>query len=175
MRAEHQGKFAMVKQEKDPSEDLAAWLKDTGRRAWRPLESSESDSSDRVTESSEDLFKYLEELVGRELKTREDVRRYFDELAARDREGSRIHARRQIIKESALLLGLVVAFIQYHLLDINLQISRLPSTVVFVPLETRSAPPRSSARVSRSSAVVCPHSSACPARDPPRNIITAFM
>jgi hypothetical protein len=148
MRTQHRRKFVTGEQDKDPSEDLAAWLKDAGRREWRAPGSSESNASDGATDSSEDLFRYLEELAGRELKTREDVRGYFDELSAKDREASRIHARRQVIKEAALLLGLVTAFIQYHLLDINLQISRLPSTVVFVPVETRSALPRSGAHES---------------------------
>jgi hypothetical protein len=130
----------MSDHEMGASEDLAAWLKDVGRRKWRPPQSIESNQSNRATESSEDLFRYLEELVGRELRTREDIRRYFDELSVENLEAGRTHRRRQIVKDTVLLLCLLTAYIQYNFLDVTLQIARLPTTLIFVPLDARIAP-----------------------------------
>jgi hypothetical protein len=95
------------------------------------------------------LVSYLGELAGREFRSREDIRRYVDELTRKDREANQVYRRRRVVKDTALLLGLLVAFIQYHFLDINLQIARLPSTLVFVPVESRYSPQHSSARVPR--------------------------
>ena len=41
-----------------------------------------------------------------------------------------------------ILLALVAAYIQYHFLDVNLQIARLPTTLVFVPVEATATPER---------------------------------
>ena len=112
----------------EPSEELAAWLRDVGRRTVTGIA--------KPAESSDELVHYLEELAGCKFRTRDDIRRYFGELRARQRTVSRIHQRRRVIKETALLLALVTAFIQYHFLDVNLQIARLPSTIVFVPVDT---------------------------------------
>lgn len=96
-------------------------------------------------ESREDLVTYLEELAGKVFETRDDIRGYVDGLMAQARQARRVGRRRQIVRETALLLGLLAAFIQYHFLDINIQIARLPSTLVFVPVvEAKSASPRSS-------------------------------
>lgn len=147
-RIEHPGKYVLSEQQKDPSEDLAGWLKDVGRRTWRIAQPPEKSANDFATESREELVSYLEELSGRELKTRADIRGYVDGLMAQVREARRIDRRRQTVKDTALLLALLAAFTQYHFLDINLQIARLPSTVVFIPVEAKSATPRSGAHVS---------------------------
>ena len=129
-------------QDKDPSVDLAGWLSDVGRRTWRPVQGPGKSASDGATVSNEDLVRYLEELAGREFKSREDVRLYVDELTRKDREANQVHRRRRVLKDTVLLLGLLMAFIQYHFLDINLQIARLPSTLVFVPVEAGFSPQR---------------------------------
>ena len=128
---------------RDPSEDLAQWLADVGRRTWRPLPPAGANPVQNVSESREDLFGYLEQLVGRELKSRADVRDYLVELSARGCADEQIRRRRQVTKDTVLLLALLTAYIQYHFLDVSLQIARLPSTLVFVPVEARSSPPRS--------------------------------
>lgn len=133
----------MSEHARDPSEDLAEWLTDVGHRAWRPAPPSGQDRGTGATETGEDLFRYLEELAGRELRSRDDIRSYLGELSAQGRETSRIHRRRQIVKDTVLLLCLLTAYIQYNFLDVNLQIARLPSTVVFVPVEAGNAPVRS--------------------------------
>ena len=130
----------MSDHEMHASEDLAAWLKDVGRRKWCPPQLTESDQNKSATESSESLFTYLQELAGRELRTREDVRRYVDELSAANLEADRTQRRRHLVKDTVLLLCLLAAYIQYNFLDVTLQIARLPSTVIFIPLDVRSPP-----------------------------------
>lgn len=139
-------------QDKDPSVDLAGWLSDVGRRTWRPVQAPGKSASDRAPVSREDLVSYLEELAGREFRSRADIRLYIDELTRKDREANQVHRRRRVMKDTVLLLGLLTAFIQYHFLDINLQIARLPSTLVFVPVEAGISPQRNSAQVPRGSA-----------------------
>ena len=128
---------------RDPSEDLAQWLADVGRRTWRPLPPAGENPGQNVSEAREDLFGYLEQLAGRELKSRDDVRDYLGELSAHGLAAERTRRRRQVTKDTVLLLALLTAYIQYHFLDVSLQIARLPSTLVFVPVEARSSPPHS--------------------------------
>ena len=130
----------MSDHEMEAGEDLAAWLRDVGRRKWRPPQSTESNQSNCATESIDDLFRYLEELAGREFRTREDIRRYVDELSVENLEAGRTHRRRQIVKDTVLLVCLLTAYIQYNFLDVTLQIARLPSTLIFVPLDAGSVP-----------------------------------
>ena len=125
----------MSELDEDTSRELAAWLKDVGRRKWHPSHFPATGERKSDMQSSEDVIRYLEELTGRSIRSRDDVRRCFGELWARDRDAGRVYRRRQIVKEAAMLLCLVAAYIQYHFWDVNLQIARLPSTIVFVPAE----------------------------------------
>jgi hypothetical protein len=137
---------------KDPSEDLAQWLSDAGRRTWRSAAVAETSLGDRARESSGDLFRYLEELAGRELRSRDDIRRYVGELSAPDPEANRTHRRQRLVKDTVLLLCLLTAYIQYNFLDVNLQIARLPSIVIFVPVDAMNPPPRSGVQARRGDA-----------------------
>ena len=56
------------------------------------------------------------------------------------------------MKETALLFGLVAAYIHYYFWDVNLQIARLPHTLIFVPVDARSAPHDGSAHAGWSKA-----------------------
>ena len=132
----------MSEHARDPSEDLAEWLTDVGHRTWRPVPGK--NRNDGATQTGEDLFRYVEELAGREFRSREDIRRYLGELSAQGEETGRIHRRQQVVKDTVLLLCLLTAYIQYNFLDVNLQIARLPSTVIFVPVEAGNTPARSS-------------------------------
>lgn len=125
--------------DEDTSMELSAWLKDVGRRKWHPSQLPRLSRSDGGTESCEVVVGYLEELTGGTIRSREDVHRCFGELWARDREAGQIYRRRQIVKEALLLLCLVGAYIQYYYWDVNLQIARLPSTVIFVPAAAQQA------------------------------------
>lgn len=125
----------MTKQDVEPSESLAAWLSEVGRRA-----APAYIVSGYAPEAADDLVKYLEELAGRELRSREDIRRYVAEISAADRHANPVYKRRRFMKETALLFALAAAFIHYYFWDVNLQIARLPSMLIFVPLEARDQP-----------------------------------
>lgn len=129
---------------RDPSEELAEWLTDAGRRTWRPAETAGKIEVDRMTESSEELVGYLEALAERKFRSREDIRLYVEELANQAKTASQAHRRGQILKDTVLLFCLLSAYIQYNFLDVNLQIARMPSTIIFVPVDARSAPARTS-------------------------------
>ena len=129
-------------QDKDASGDLALWLSDVGRRTWRPAEPSAPQFPEVPAESSEVLIGYLQEVAGREFRTREDIRQYVVDLSEQERDASGVHRRRRVMKDTVLLLALVAAYIQYHFLDVNLQIARLPTTLVFVPVEATAPPER---------------------------------
>ena len=134
----------MNEQARDSSEELAEWLKDAGSRAWRKAPAPATNEADRMTESSAQLVGYLEELAGRKFRSREDVRAFVEELATQAQKASQAHRRGQVLKDTVLLFCLLSAYIQYNFLDVNLQISRLPSTIIFVPVDVRAAPPRAS-------------------------------
>jgi hypothetical protein len=78
----------------------------------------------KQTGSPEELLRYLEELSGRTLQTREDIRKYVS-----DRAGT--------VREGLLLLVTTFAFLQYYFLDVMVQIEQLPHMVVFVPSAQR--------------------------------------
>jgi hypothetical protein len=131
---------------RDPSEDLAAWLTEAGRRAWHPAQTPAKAAADGATESSGQLVGYLEELAGRKFVSREDIRRYVDEYSTRAQKSSQAQRRRQVLRDTVLLFCLLSAYIQYNFLDVSLQIARLPSSIIFVPVEAMDAPVRSSVR-----------------------------
>jgi hypothetical protein len=137
--------------DEDTSKVLAGWLRDVGRRKWRVSRLPGMGGCAGGAESCEEVIEYLEQLAGRKIRSREDVRRCLGELWAKEREAGRIYRRRQIVKESLMLLCLVTAYIQYYFWDVNLQIARLPSTVIFVPTEATSASPRSTIAMTISS------------------------
>jgi hypothetical protein len=86
-------------------------------------------------DSPEDLLRQLEETTGRVFRSREDVRRFAEE-SLRDRQAQldRISSRWRMVKNVALLASLVLAFLQYYLLDTLYQIVSLRETTVFVPV-----------------------------------------
>lgn len=132
----------MNEQARDSSEELAEWLKDAGSRTWRKAPTPATNEADRMTESSAQLVGYLEELAGRKFRSRDDVRAYVEELSAQAQKASRASRRGQVLKDTVLLFCLLSAYIQYNFLDVNLQIARMPSTIIFVPVGAHGAPAR---------------------------------
>ena len=132
----------MNEQARDSSEELAEWLKDAGSRAWRKAPAPATNEADRMTESSAQLVGYLEELAGRKFRSREDVRAYVEELSTQAQKASQAHRRGQVLKDTVLLFCLLSAYIQYNFLDVNLQIARMPSTIIFVPVNAHTSPAR---------------------------------
>jgi len=100
--------------ERDPSEDLADWLQEVGRRRNGPMEPDEA------------LRVHLEQLARRAIRTREDITEYVSELSDR-------RTRRQPLKNALLGGLLVIAVLQYYFIDVQLEILKQPALTVFAP------------------------------------------
>ena len=85
-------------------------------------------------ESREELIKYLEQMSGRSIRTREDIKAYLDEVAAR-KAADEPSVRRWQQAKTITLIGLATfAFVQYYMVDVMVQILSLRETTVFVPV-----------------------------------------
>ena len=104
--------------ERDPSEDLAEWLQEVGRRRNGPKEPDEA------------LRVHLEQLAGRNIRTREDITEYVNELADNGRD-KRTRARQ--LKNVLLGVLLLIATLQYYFIEVQLQILAQPALTVFAP------------------------------------------
>lgn len=89
-------------------------------------------------DTREELIRNLERLTGRTLKTREDIAAYVREAAAR--RASDVPSVQRWLKAKKVTLIALFAFsvIQYHILDVMLEIASMPSTTFFVPASTRT-------------------------------------
>ncbi len=104
--------------ERDPSEDLAEWLQEVGRRRTAPKEPDEA------------LRIHLEQLAGRNIRTREDITEYVSELSDKARDQ---RTRSQQLKNALLGGLLVIAVLQYYFIEVQLEIFAQPSLTVFAP------------------------------------------
>jgi hypothetical protein len=112
------------------SEEVAQWLQDAARR--RMI--SERKESDQA------LLGYLEQLSGRQINSRGDIRAYVEGIAE---EAKRKSQKRQQLKNMALGVLFVIAALQYHYLDVQLQILSQPTLTVFYPTKPFAAHPPS--------------------------------
>ena len=110
-------------QDDDYNSDLVHWLEDSGRRP-----------AIRLHESAEERIRYLEELTGRKLASRQDILDYFKELKEREAELQRSEAKRRVVRETFFLGVLALAAAQYYYWDISLQIAALQKVHYFVPV-----------------------------------------
>ena len=84
--------------------------------------------------SREELIEHLEQASGRRIRTREDIQAYLDEVAAR-KAADHPSVRRWQQAKTITLIGLVtIAFVQYYMMDVMVQILSLRETTVFVPV-----------------------------------------
>ena len=113
----------MDDQDDDYNSDLVHWLEDSGRRP-----------AIRLHESAEERIRYLEELTGRKLASRQDILDYFKELKEREAELQRSEAKRRVVRETFFLGVLALAAAQYYYWDISLQIAALQKVHYFVPV-----------------------------------------
>lgn len=90
--------------------------------------------SEQAPESSEMLLQYLEQASGRKLRTREDVHRFLDEVSSKDPRTSRATGLWHTLKQGMWLALLVVAYLQFYLLDVMNQINSIPEIRVNLPL-----------------------------------------
>ena len=84
-------------------------------------------------EASEKLLRRVEAHAGRPLRTGEAIDAYF-KAASKPRRESR-PAGRSLLRETVLVMFLLVAVLQYYYMDVALQIAALNQVTVFVPTE----------------------------------------
>jgi hypothetical protein len=85
-------------------------------------------------ESQEELLRYLEQVSGRRIRTRDDIKAYVEEMAAR-KAADQPSVRWWRKAKTITLIGLTAfAFIQYYMMDVMLQIMSLRETTFFVPV-----------------------------------------
>jgi hypothetical protein len=89
-------------------------------------------------ESREELLRHLEDLTGRSFRTRDDVRQYVGESKARgDSMVTGMATVWRTVKQTALLALLVLAFVQYYLIDVLKEMVSISGVTVFVPVKLR--------------------------------------
>jgi hypothetical protein len=83
--------------------------------------------ADPTGDSREALLQYLEQLSGRSIRTRAELDDYLNELEARAQAAQPRRAGRRwsIAKHATLGVGLLIALLQYYLIDIYVQIETL--------------------------------------------------
>jgi hypothetical protein len=90
--------------------------------------------SEQIPETSEDLLQYLEQASGRKLRTREEIHRFLAENAAKNPEAHPAVRLWRTLKQGMWLALLVIAYLQFYLLDVMNQINSIPEIRVNLPL-----------------------------------------
>lgn len=101
--------------------DVAKWLEETGHRV-----------ALHAPESAEELLRYLQSCVGQRLSSRADIDCYLSTLKVQQAERIDTERKQRILRETALLLALLLAVGVNHYLDVRLQIASLPQMLVFL-------------------------------------------
>ena len=93
---------------------------------------------DENTASREEILSHLENLTGWIFRSREDVQKYMEQLATERKaiQARSVRAWRQV-EQTALLLFMVLAFVQYYLVDVMHELMYLSSLTIFVPVTAR--------------------------------------
>ena len=92
--------------------------------------------------SREELLQHLEKISGRSIRTRADLEAYVNEVKAQVARPSPAARRWAIVKHATLGVGLLIAVLQYYLIDIYVQVASLQGMQFFTPV---AAPVRKSA------------------------------
>jgi len=118
----------------DDSVELSRWLQEVARRRAETVTQRSADSIAEPLESGDDALGYLEQLLGRKLRSREAIDSFLKELAAD--EAARAHAatRRRIVRESILLGALIASYLHYYYWDVHLQIASMQQMRVYLPV-----------------------------------------
>jgi len=90
-------------------------------------------------DGAETLLRHIEQHAGRPLRSRSTIDAYLATLTA-PREEAR-PGERSLLRETTLVLFLVVAVLQYYYIDVSLEIASLKNVTVFVPVEQAHRPP----------------------------------
>jgi hypothetical protein len=92
-------------------------------------------------ESSDALLRHLEQASGRKLRTRADIRLFLDEIAAGKLTGAPSAGHWRTAKQGMWLFMLVMAFLQYYLLDILIEINSISTITVNTRVPVQLAKP----------------------------------
>lgn len=84
------------------------------------------------------LLRHIEQHAGRPLRSRGAIDAYLATLTAPRDEARPVE--RSLLRETMLVLFLVVAVLQYYYIDVSLQIQSLKNVTVFVPVEQAQRP-----------------------------------
>lgn len=84
-------------------------------------------------DTPESLLRHLEQHAGESLRSPAAIDAYLAALKKSGNDGTA--ARRSLLRETALVLFLVVAVLQYYYIDVSLEIAALKRVTVFVPVE----------------------------------------
>ena len=114
--------------------DVTRWLKDVASRRATIVTPARTAAIPNSPESSEDALRYLEDLTGHELRSREAIDRLLKDLAADEVTRVRAAAGARIIREALLLGLLLAAYLHYYYWDVSLQVASLSQVRVFVPV-----------------------------------------
>lgn len=87
--------------------------------------------------SRQELTRVLESMSGRSIRSRADVRRYLAEVPASSPRS--VPRKWMLARRATLAAGLVLAFLQYYLIDIYVQIMSLPSITLGNPTDAKPA------------------------------------
>jgi hypothetical protein len=88
-------------------------------------------------ESREGLIRHLEELTGRSFRTRADIHAYVEERARRNGRDLPSVRRWRKAKQVTLIGLLAFGVLQYHFLDVMLEILQMRTSTYFVPASAR--------------------------------------
>lgn len=89
-------------------------------------------------QSREEILKHLEDLTGRKFASRDDVRQFVGQnIAEQNTKMARAARAWQAVKNTTLLVLLVLAFVQYYLIDVLKEIVAINGLTVFVPVTAR--------------------------------------
>lgn len=93
--------------------------------------------ADPAAGSREELLEYLEQLSGRAIHTRADLEAYLNELRARSEGAPPKSAVRRwaVAKHATLGVGLLIAVLQYYLIDVYVEILSLQRVQFLSPVE----------------------------------------
>jgi len=86
-----------------------------------------------VKDTPESLLRHLEQHAGESLRSPAAIDAYLAALKKSGNPGA--PAQRSLLRETALVLFLVVAVLQYYYIDVSLEIASLKRLTVFVPVE----------------------------------------
>jgi hypothetical protein len=107
----------------EPQSDLTDWLVEAGHRTVK------HDPQAPDLEASAEILSELDELAGRKVRSRAELRAYLKEFAAQARKH---RTQVQLVREGVLVIVLLLVYLQYYFVDVQLHILSLPSLVVFL-------------------------------------------